>query len=270
MHCHEAQKFVYVYLDGEFGDGEHSEFEAHVSECDACRKLVQSEHAFQKALKEKLPAQTAPAHLRTSILAQIREIEKETSGSASLLPFPTAFKFVPVALAAAILLVVMWPQQKGQLGITDAPLAAGFVDSESPVTLAASAAQSLVKPVNLARYNRMPADVRGDEPDIRKYMQERVSFKVWAPLPKREGVTLLGAREVVVQARPTVLFMYDYAGERVSVLQYPDGVVSRKEASLRVNPDSGVTYGFFKVANKNFLVVSEVSPEKLSGILPAQ
>ena len=43
MNCSDIERYVYVYLDGEFEERELREFEVHTAQCDPCRRRVASE-----------------------------------------------------------------------------------------------------------------------------------------------------------------------------------------------------------------------------------
>jgi len=107
-----------LYLDDELEGSEHADFKAHLSGCEPCRSLLESERRFlgvirqsrplhesspelrahvESLLKESEPAPAAPAHLRRRIG---RSLERLNHGRSSL--------FGARAIAFAALLVLLF------------------------------------------------------------------------------------------------------------------------------------------------------------------
>ena len=291
MTCHDVQKFVYVYLDGEFGPGDKAEYEAHVADCAPCREAVSAERGFRQTIRTRLQPVLAPPHLRSAIVARLATVEAESRRSA---PVPWALRLSPVlALAAAILLVVYWPRDR-RTGAQASPSAqAGFSAASStgaswgqaPVVTAAynpsanagyitAASTSDVRQVDpetamtLQSWQHLPVTIQGGEATIRRYLEPRVGFRVAAPLDESVYVRLVGARQVAVGGRPAVLFVYDFGGERVTVVSRPGAEVPGAPA-LQLQKVGTLTVGQFERAGAYNVVLTDLEPGQLHAILPA-
>jgi len=71
MDCREFQKFVHVYLDGEFDDRDRGEIEGHLRECDPCRDQARFERWFRDGVKKSLSHDAPPADLAARIRSQL-------------------------------------------------------------------------------------------------------------------------------------------------------------------------------------------------------
>ena len=71
MDCREFQKFVHVYLDGEFDARDRGEIEGHLRECDGCRSQARFEHWFRDGVRKSFVPEAAPPELVTRIRAQL-------------------------------------------------------------------------------------------------------------------------------------------------------------------------------------------------------
>src|SRR5437867_3207700 len=71
LRCAGVQRFVDTYLDGEFAEGDRTEFEAHLQECEDCHARVRGQAQWRAAIKAAAPHEQAPAALRNRVLRQI-------------------------------------------------------------------------------------------------------------------------------------------------------------------------------------------------------
>jgi len=107
MNCQDMEKFIHVYLDREFAEADRADFEAHLAECEHCRRLARFEQAFKQQLKTSLAYPSLRLDereaLRKKILGAIDEAPPEP---ASRPMTRWALRLVPAA-AAALLLVAL-------------------------------------------------------------------------------------------------------------------------------------------------------------------
>lgn len=257
MICSDIRKYVYVYLDGEFNAADQASFEDHVGQCADCQMLVRQERNFHNILRSKLQIAPAPDYLRRRIEYQLSHTEPDGSWQALLRLW--SIRLAPVAMAAAIVAVVVWPRSQQSEVSVDAEL------DSLPVAAAVRLPQPGMGTVTLASYSQLPADVQGNEPEIANYMRQRVSFRVIAPLKQTQGLKLDGARQVMYEGRPAVLFIYSYKSQRLGVIQYKSNAVSTDELALY--RDGGLTFGQMIRNGTTYVVFSEMSANELSAIL---
>jgi anti-sigma factor (TIGR02949 family) len=272
MNCADVRKYVFVYLDGEFESAEQREFESHVVSCESCRQCVQSEQQFQRDFKSMMQPVSAPPHLREQIVAGIKQespSEAPAPEAKSLPLISWSWHFAPVALAAALVAVLMWPDSQpvqietqnltGSAPIYSSPSAQQF--SAIPVSYSGGS-----EPVRntLASYQQLKADVPAQH--IAKAMRQWVSFKPTAPVTDSAEFRLVGARRVRYQGQKAVLFIYSYKEERVSILQYR-GATGSGGPALQLERRGAMTAGRLQRHGNHYLVVTELDHETLSRLL---
>ncbi|MCD6496958.1 MAG: zf-HC2 domain-containing protein [Deltaproteobacteria bacterium] len=106
MNCEDAQKFVHVYLDGEFAEEDRDAFEEHLSRCDDCQAMVQFEKRFKAAIKTAVTDPPLPAGLEERIHAALQGESESTEASKW---WTWGLRLAPVGLAAGLLLFLAWP-----------------------------------------------------------------------------------------------------------------------------------------------------------------
>ena len=76
--CGEVLRQLYVFIDNELPEADHSEVQAHLDECRGCLSEVDIERLI-KALVQKSCHEKAPAELRQRVLFSIRHIQWQIS-----------------------------------------------------------------------------------------------------------------------------------------------------------------------------------------------
>ena len=282
MNCDEVGKYVDVYVDNEFDERDRIELESHLTECNGCRQLVSRERDFRRDLKDTLKPIAAPSHLRAAIAEQLSDADAPvTRRPDRTLRFLT--RYVPLAAAAALALFLLWPPATNTVpttALTTSAMATGGTNEIPPgiqqgvqtavVRVGQPMSSGVVPAVprtTLAHYSLLKADVHGGEPDIRRYMQARVPFKIQAPLTEGKGVRLAGAREVAEDGRPAVLFIYSVDGERVNIVQSAATVADGAAPSLKLQRRSTLTWGQFTRNGIRHTIASEMEPIRISRLL---
>lgn len=197
MDCREFQQYIYLYLDGEFGEKESLGMEEHMRACIACRRQVSSELQFLRVVKESLSGEQMP---------QKRKLRVEGAARAALHPAMEMSTFwrigimVPGAAAAALLLFVVLK---------------GYQSGEPSDEL-------FIRESLAAHESSLPSEVEGNEEQIVSYLRDRAGFLPSVPL-RHDDLRLVGARVDRVGSIPAVVYRYDYTGRPVSVVQYDPG-----------------------------------------------
>lgn len=105
--CEHIRSLFYDYLDGSLSDEDERKVIGHIEECEACRAELKKEKELASML-ESMPHESAPASLRANVLRQLRNEQAEEAGRlpADTKKIPAVVKFVPLAFAAAAILIV--------------------------------------------------------------------------------------------------------------------------------------------------------------------
>lgn len=191
LRCAGISRFVDTYLDGEFGEGDRAEFEAHLSECESCRGKVRAQAEWKAAIKKAAPREQAPAALRNRIS---RSIARESKPMLTWRQW--AMRAMPAA--AAVGLVATFMISKVQWS----PVAADVV----------------------AKHQRqLPIEVSGGPEQVKEWYSGKVDFPVRPP-QLCHGVAaadphcqLRGGRLASVGDKPAAYLVYDVNGDKVSV-----------------------------------------------------
>lgn len=108
MNCQDMEKFIHVYLDREFSEADRADFEAHLAECDHCRRLARFEQTFKQQLKTSLAHPSLRLDEREGLRKKILGAIDETPPEPATRPVARwALRLVPAAAAALLLLALM-------------------------------------------------------------------------------------------------------------------------------------------------------------------
>jgi anti-sigma factor RsiW len=207
MRCADIERCVDSFIDREFAEPERLEFEAHLSECGGCRRLVQQQASFKATLRACIGRTPAPQGLSGLIGAALdREDERrrEEHGLLHLLGADGRRRLVPLVLVALPLLLWL-----------------------SPGILAPSWRESPVIAASIQRHQRdLPLEVTGAPEVVRSWFDGKVPFAVRTP--RLEPVAVLrGGRLVSLGNQDAVHLIYQVgqvgqvgAAHRVSVFVF--------------------------------------------------
>ena len=82
--CADAEKFVHVFLDGEFAEEDRRAFEDHLRQCERCRKMVDFERRFRRALRDSAAQPPLPAGLEEKVWAALDAEDERRQGGGRL------------------------------------------------------------------------------------------------------------------------------------------------------------------------------------------
>jgi len=83
--CNEIRAQIGFYLDDELQGAERDSFEAHLTGCDNCRQVFDSESRFLSAIRDSAPLHTASDKLRANVQQLLSESTSSYSPSPELL-----------------------------------------------------------------------------------------------------------------------------------------------------------------------------------------
>jgi anti-sigma factor RsiW len=237
LNCSDIERYVYVYLDGEFEERELREFEVHTAQCVLCSQRVAREEQYLLSLQAQWELPRAPDSLRQRIQASIAQEERAATGGwfmGRAGGFEGSLWFSG-AFAAALALALFWGElPAGLLGDSNSDAsrvtsALGTSLLERAMTDVSSSvvpnrALSLVSNEladNAMETHRidLPLDVRSERAGLLRLLStEQLAFK-YPPLEESNETRLLGARILRGGLAKSVLFAYDHRGLRVTAVQ---------------------------------------------------
>ena len=209
--CSAEATLLQPYVDGELGDAETEQVARHLESCRGCRCAVQ-EQQWVRATVRTLPPVTAPAKLRTRILATMDQIDAEgpspthgvtgaerRTGTQDIADRPSTAKvrdrwvlWAPVAFAAAAALVVL-------VGSSTHPVEINGHQLGAAMTSTAATAES-------ARAPEIPLAATFD--DISQARLELIAAQIADPERRRTSLRY----RLLRGGRPTGLHVVDQQG----------------------------------------------------------
>ncbi len=259
MDCQNLRRYLDLYIDDELDLRDRVDADAHIEGCPSCKGVVGRERSFRLALRGQLRPVSAPDTLRRAILESVSAPEVAAPDWRAALRRGGAW-FAPAALAAAIALVVVWPFERTADGQVQASV---MPSSPPPQPVAARLRPGMA----LASLSSMPADVAGAASDISRYMAGRVPFFVMPSLAERDGLRLVGAREVVVNDAHGAMLIYRLGAQRLSVVQTAATADDESAPELVVTRDGRVSTARFVRDGVVHTVVSELDPAALARLV---
>src|SRR5262249_35339539 len=106
MNCEQGEELINAYLDGELDERRRSELEQHLRSCSTCQEELERQRQFREEVLSQLPSFQAPRDLRTKVQAVIRQ--EQRSRSETLAPMRSPWVYVPLGLAAVLLVCFGW------------------------------------------------------------------------------------------------------------------------------------------------------------------
>lgn len=247
MDCREFQEYLYLYLDGEFGDHESSAMEEHMRACPACRAEASAELEFLKTIRDRCTEpEPMPQVRRARVLGRL----DETLNPPARDPFSffRPLVLLPGAAAAALLVVLVVQALRGGAGNED----------------------SFVRESVAAHVSALPTEIEGSEDQVLRYLQARTGHARRVPL-RSQDLRLVGARIDRVGSLPAVVYNYDYHGQPVSVVQYDPGglAVDKIPSGLPFVRSGGYGVSLFNTGGYLNAAVGDLPEGELLKVVPA-
>ena len=199
MTCEEVQRFAEAYADGEFGEPEQVELEAHLDGCPDCSRVIATQQAFRQFLRESFSEEEAPAHLREAISVSIRAPSDQR-----LALSPRSL----IGLAAALFVTFMIP------GLLQKNLVDDTFSYESSIPVIEAS-------VDWHRRS-LPVEVTGpDANTVSQWFHDKVDFPVNLPeFHTAHASNVLGGRLTHLNNQNAAHIVYDVEGSKVSVIMF--------------------------------------------------
>ncbi len=195
MDCEVVQKFLQVYVDGEFDEAERHEVESHLSTCPTCRARAEYERRFRDAIRTRLVAPAAPEGLRDRIKRDMAEYHSPRH-------IPRSLMWGSIPAAAALIMVTMFTWT----------VTSGF----TPIVEEAVSKHSSAPPVEVSSAN---------SDDVENWFRSKVNFNVALPHFSARQMYLEGGRLSNLAQRRAALIRYRRGPRHFSLFVITDGNV---------------------------------------------
>jgi anti-sigma factor (TIGR02949 family) len=244
LRCAGISRFVDTYLDGEFGEGDRTEFEGHLSECETCRAKVRAQADWKAAIKAAAPREQAPAALRNRI---VRSLAREAQPMLSWRQW--AVRAMPAAAAVGLVATLMISKMQWS------PVAADVV----------------------AKHQRnLPIEIAGGTDQVRQWYSGKVDFPV-RPLQFHDVAALRGGRLASIGDKQAAYLVYDFNGNKVSVFVFDPSelpIEARKKEvignrEVYFDQEHGYNVAMFRDRGVGYAIASDVDHEQLTRLVSA-
>jgi anti-sigma factor RsiW len=237
LNCHEIEKLIHGYVDGELELTKNLEIDEHLEECPACARAHAQLQAVRTAIKENAPYYPTPPFLQKRIQATVRHASKPG------LPLSVRhWRLFSVAAAAAFLLIAGWG------------LARWAARSDEPALiqeLLASHVRSQMLPgheVDIASANQHV---------VKPWFDGKLDFSPSVKDFKEQGFPLVGGRLDYLDGRPVAALVYRRRAHVINLFIWPStpgseaasGALSRQGYHLVHWTQGGMNY--WAVSNLN-------------------
>jgi mycothiol system anti-sigma-R factor len=197
MTCHQLLAAIDPYLDGELPVPDVLDVHAHLTDCESCRKVLESEAALRALVTADVIEDHPPDSLRARVLQRVGPVG---SSPAAVRP-----RFVPLVLAGLGLAAVL---------VVAAVIAPGS-GREIPAPLAAELAAKHLVYTNEPR----PAltHTTADATEMSAWLKGRLGFAATLPRPSQPADRLVGGRASTVADMPAAYVLYEQGGRPISL-----------------------------------------------------
>ncbi|MHC4820639.1 MAG: anti-sigma factor family protein, partial [Planctomycetota bacterium] len=184
MHCIEAKRDMFAFLDGAVSVERNLEILQHLNLCAACGKRFEAERRFEDRLRDTLQDEPVPATLAPRLddaldRASAEMRRRETATAARVLPMPRFLRRLTVAAAAMFALV----------------LVGGYATCQGPFQC--SMVQAAVEVVDHVDHGDAEVVLTTDPAVASRELAQRGRRDVAIPDLSAAGLSLVGAASVV-------------------------------------------------------------------------
>ncbi|MDX9999958.1 MAG: zf-HC2 domain-containing protein [Polyangia bacterium] len=213
MNCQDMEKFIHVYLDREFASEDRADFERHLAECAACRRLATFEQRFKQQLRTSLGPPYLRLDEREALRLRIRStLENAAPRPASHPAWRWAMGLVPATGAAALLVGLALLGRDQAEKEASGPARTFQVESQDPRT-------------------------------VRAFYRDKLGFQVDPPRFNDRRTTLMGARIGQLETREAAHLLYRHGDQPFSVLMFKPHGQAFSGKTARLVGNTKVFYG---------------------------
>jgi anti-sigma factor RsiW len=228
-----------AFVDGELLPSEVRDVEAHLAECDICRRRVESRRALSSALRASLPRYPAPASLR-------RAPSAPAPASPLASGFPSTSRRWFAAAAAAVVIGVAGLGGYG-LGVRQGT--AGVTRD----AVVASHIRSLLA-------NHLTDVASSDRHTVKPWFTGVLDFAPTVVDPAADGFPLVGGRVDYIDGRRVAALVYGRNKHVINLFEWP---TARADAPIAASVDNGYNVLHWVSGRIEYWMISDLNAAEL-------
>jgi anti-sigma factor RsiW len=247
MDCAQFLQMVSAYADGELEGAARAGVETHLHDCPNCSMALDNLNALKAGMRDASLIYNAPGGLQNRINAMLDKAAVRPAAKPSVRHLLTLRHLAGSVAAVAVLAIgagIYW-------AVTTAPqrhLEAEAVADHNRSVMA----------------NHLVDIASSDQQKVASWLGAKLNYSPWVPASSPRGLTLIGGRLDVLDARQVATLVYGGNGHTVSVFEFP--------SPGKIVPVSQATVGGLNVATWNnagwtFVVVSDPQSNAAQGMV---
>jgi anti-sigma factor RsiW len=245
VNCHETQRWLTGYLDGELDLVNAVAVEEHLKTCARCAQAHANQQALQAAIRGAKLYAPAPIALQQRIQTSLRQAD--TSARA---PWAVRRRWYSVALALACVAVLVWGL--GRVWVVPA------ADDRLAVEVLNSHVRSLMT-------DHLTDVVSSDRHTVKPWFAGKLDFSPTVEDLAGQGYPLTGGRLDYVDGRPVAALVYQHQRHIINLFSWPAPQAGDMPAAIEVR--QGYNQIHWTQAGMTYWAISDLNADELQAFV---
>jgi anti-sigma factor RsiW len=245
VNCHETQRWLTGYLDGELDLVNAVAVEEHLKTCARCAQAHANQQALQAAIRGARLYAPAPSALQQRIQTSLRQAD--TSARA---PWAVRRRWYSVALALACVAVLVWGL--GRVWVVPA------ADDRLAVEVLNSHVRSLMT-------DHLTDVVSSDRHTVKPWFAGKLDFSPTVEDLAGQGYPLTGGRLDYVDGRPVAALVYQHQRHIINLFSWPAPQAGDMPAAIEVR--QGYNQIHWTQAGMTYWAISDLNADELQAFV---
>jgi anti-sigma factor RsiW len=245
VNCHDTQRWLPGYLDGELDLVNAVAIEEHLKTCARCAQAYASQQALQAAIRGSRLYVPAPAALQKRIETSLRQAD--TSARA---PWTVRWRWYSVALALACVAVLAWG------------LGRAWVEPAADDRLAAVVLDAHVRSLMT---DHLTDVVSSDRHTVKPWFAGKLDFSPTVEDLASQGYPLTGGRLDYLDGRPVAALVYQRQRHIINLFSWP--APQATDMAATVEERQGYNQIHWTQAGMAYWAVSDLNVDELQAFV---
>jgi anti-sigma factor RsiW len=245
VNCHETQRWLPGYLDGELDLVNAVAIEDHLKTCARCAQAQTSQQALQAAIRGSRLYAPAPVALRQRIQTSLRQAD-----TPARTPWTLRWRWYSVALALACVAVLAW-------GLGRAWVAPAADDRLAAVVLDAHVRALLT--------DHLTDVLSSDHHTVKPWFAGKLDFSPTVDDLASQGYALAGGRLDYLDGRPVAALVYQHQRHIINLFSWPAPQAGDTPAAIEVR--QGYNQIHWMQGGMTYWAVSDLNVDELQAFV---